>query len=129
MRKATKALIAALAVSGVGIAVALSIILKSQRASQRHDCLRNLVAIDHAINCGVPMSQRLSLGDAVRREDVAGYCFGKLWYRCPSGRDYEIDYHVGKHPSCPKHKDLTQIVEKWVHHPEEGRANGDREKP
>jgi len=109
-------IVTALAVIGVIVVVGSLIFLKKHREAQHLKCLHNLVLIDHAINCGIPMSKGLSLGEEVRTEDVIENCLGEL-PQCPSGGKYVIDYHVGKHPVCPKHSDLTRVVETWVHHP------------
>lgn len=90
--------------------------------SSRWRCHRNLMLIDHAINCHATVQMETEEGNI----DEEGNWITNQWYamlgddrtHCPkSGLEYILPrLKVGIHPSCPTHGDLIRFYGSVPHH-------------
>jgi hypothetical protein len=84
--------------------------------SGRWRCYRNLIWIDHALNCNGCIQMGRSQGfidqEGHWKMDDSNFLLQTLNtnnFACPvSGHKYAVTYVIGTHPRCPTHGDLIQ---------------------
>jgi hypothetical protein len=101
------------AVAVILIIAAIPVVMHARSVRLRNECCNRLRQLYGPMECCVPLSKQLSVGDAINPKDVLAFQKNDDVLRCPCGPEYVVVWRVGgPPPKCPIHGDLLGQTER-----------------